>query len=1174
VLAARPAGAQSLLRRFPRPFQRTRAPRPASLRGETTIDTQETKPPRRLAALLTTQFFGAFNDNAWKMLVIVLAGRAVVDLQGAELEAASQRDAMLAFVVITLPLMLFSLPAGALADRFSKRSIILAMKGLELLLMLAGTALLWLRPETSWLPLVVLGCMGLQSALFSPAKYGILPDLVPHERLSRANGALESWTFLAIIAGTWFGPQLVSLAGHEPWRAGAALSGLALVGLASAWAIPRVPPARAMSLGLKDTLRSARQAIVGDRTLWLAVVGTTFFWAVASLLGQDLLVYSRTVLHLPEAETGMPLGVFGLGVGLGSFIAGRLSENRVETGLIPLGALGLSLFTALLGGVAPGVSGTLLLMGLLGMSSGLLIVPLNALLQWRAPAEQRGAVIALANVFVFGGMLAGSVGGWFLAEAELSTRGIFLGAAAVTLAGTIWALRLLPQPLLRLLIYFVTHVIYRVRVVGLENVPRKGGVLLAPNHVSFVDALFLIATLDRRVRFLIEKQQFERPLLKPFLKLMEVIPISSTGGTRELLRALRDAGKSLDDGRVVCIFPEGQITRTGTLQPFRRGIERIARGRRSPIVPVHLDRVWGSIFSFSGGRFGWKLPKRIPYPVTISYGLPRPSDTPPETLRDAVAALGEQAWYARKPDRKVLHRPVVTSMRRRPWAFAMGDAQRPEVSRLAVVAGAAALARTLRGAWKESRLVGLLLPPGVPGAMANLAASLSGRASVNLNYTAGPEALASACRQASLKQVLTARAFVEKLGLQLPEGVTPLYLEDAVARIGRWRRATAALLALATPTSWLEAWCGAWRHFDVDQLATIIFSSGSTGEPKGVMLSHFNIDSNVDAVSQVFRPGREDRLLGILPLFHSFGFMSLWFALHNGVPVVFHANPLDSKEIGNIVRTREITLLLGTPTFLQLYTRRCDPNDFGSLRLVLAGAEKLSQKVAADFEDTFGIRPIEGYGATECSPVIATSVPSFRAPGFFQSGVRRGTVGLPLPGIVLRIVDPDTRESVEPGRPGLLLVRGPNVMRGYLGKEELSAQVLADGWYDTGDIASQDSDGFLRITDRLSRFSKIGGEMVPHGRVEDALHEAYGVAGRWFAVTAVPDERKGERLAVLTTVASDLVPRILEQLQAMGLPNLFIPRRDGFLHVEAIPLLGTGKTDLKAVRDLARQLLL
>jgi acyl-[acyl-carrier-protein]-phospholipid O-acyltransferase/long-chain-fatty-acid--[acyl-carrier-protein] ligase len=339
-----------------------------------------------------------------------------------------------------------------------------------------------------------------------------------------------------------------------------------------------------------------------------------------------------------------------------------------------------------------------------------------------------------------------------------------------------------------------------------------------------------------------------------------------------------------------------------------------------------------------------------------------------------------------------------------------------------------------------------------------------------------------------------------------------------------------------------------------------------------VLLSHFNVDANVEAVTQVVRLQRRDRILGILPLFHSFGYMAtLWLAANHGMGVVFHPNPLDAGAIGELVQRFRITLLVATPTFLHLYLRRCTPAQFGSLRIVLAGAEKLSERLAQTFEDHFGLRPLEGYGTTECAPAIAVSVPDFRAPGYYQPGARRGFVGQPLPGVSVRVVDPETFEPLPPGEPGLLLVRGPNVMPGYLGREDLTAQVMRDGWYITGDMARVDDDGFLQITDRLSRFSKIGGEMVPHGRVEEALHEAAGVAGQVFAVTSLPDERKGEGLAVLHTLDEAAIPATLERLAASGLPNLFIPRADRFIKVDALPILGTGKLALREVRRIAAE---
>ncbi|MBI2194297.1 MAG: MFS transporter [Planctomycetes bacterium] len=1131
------------------------------------------QPSHPLRGLLLAQFAGAFNDNAWKMMVTFLAIHQVknrVGGVGPDFEAASQTQTTIAFVVFTLPLILFSIPAGALADRWSKRSVIIALKAVEVALMLAATYSLYLEPSGGILCLVILGLMGAHSALFSPAKYGLLPEILPHDRLSSGNGLLEMWTFLAIITGTAIGGLLLDQAGPDRWTAGLFLSAMSCVGWIASWWVPRVPAARTEG-GIGRTLQIAWHTIRAERVLWLSVLGLAFYWAIASLLGQNLIIYSKSVLRLSDSEAGLPLALFGFGVGAGSILAGRLSASKVEYGLIPLGAVGLAFLTLLLGLLTPRFEATLVLMIFLGISSGLIVVPLNALIQWRAPEDRRGGVIALSNIFLFAGILLGSLSADILSRAGCSPRDILVAAAMATACGTLWSLHLLPEAFLRLVLVFLTHTFYRLRVVGREHLPEKGGALLVPNHVSFVDGLFVLASIDRPVRFIVEAGYFYHPVLRPFVKALGAIPISASGGPRMILRALRNAGNYLDQGEVVCIFAEGQITRTGMLLPFRRGLERIVKGRNAEIIPVNLDRVWGSIFSRSQGRFLTKLPEHLPYPVTVSFGSPMPPGTPIFEVRRAVHELGEEAWIHRKADREPLHHSFVRAARRRPWRLALADGRRPPLSRLRALAGGITLARALRPHWEELDCVGILLPPTIEAGLVNLAAALSGKIAVNLNYTAGTAGIGSAARQARLRSAVTSRQFLEKVKVQLPDEIQPIWLEDLAASIGPGSRLMALLLALLAPLPVIEAECGViWRPL-LDDTATIIFSSGSTGEPKGVMLTHFNIDSNLDALAQVVRVDSDDRLLGILPLFHSFGYMSLWFALNNGMGIVFHPNPLDAASIGALVERYRVTLLLATPTFLQIYLRRCTPAQFGSLRLVLAGAEKLPERLAQRFEDTFGIRPLEGYGATECAPVIAASTLDFRAPGFYQPGSRRGSVGHPVPGVSVRIVDPASFKPLPAGDPGMILVRGPNLMKGYLGREDLTAAAFHDGWYVTGDIGWIDEDGFLRITDRLSRFSKIGGEMVPHGRVEDALQEASGEAAQVFAVTAVSDPLKGEKLAVLHTLDPARIPLILEQLGARGLPNLFIPRRDFFIRVEKLPVLGTGKLDLREIKRLATQ---
>jgi acyl-[acyl-carrier-protein]-phospholipid O-acyltransferase/long-chain-fatty-acid--[acyl-carrier-protein] ligase len=1126
-----------------------------------------------MRGLFIAQFLGAFNDNAWKQIVVLLAVAAAVN------QAEGQERTAIAQIVLMIPLMLISLPAGVMADRFSKKSVIVAMKVFEVLLMLSSTAVLIVEPQGGFLALGILALLGVQAALFSPAKYGILPELLPHNRLSAGNGLLEMGSNLAILSGIIAGGVILSAANrvamgsdpsHSPiWLGGVLLTVLSVCGLLAALTIPRVKPARAEG-GLVTTVRIAWESIRADRVLRLTLIGQILVWAIASLVPAPILPYASKVLHLAEWQTGLPLAALGIGIGVGCVLAGKISGPKVEYGLLPLGALGLTVCTLAFAIIGPGMVGTMIIMALLGIFSGMLFVPLNALLQWRAPADRRGAVIAFANVLVYFGMLMGSVLALVLAKAGVDPRGTFLGVSIILLGCFLWAMTLVPEAFFRFILLGLAHTLYRVRVLGRSNVPDEGGALLVPNHVSFADGLFLFASTDRPIRFVIYAPYFDVPVLGWFLRAMKAIPISASGGPKMILHAFREAGRALDAGEIVCVFPEGQLTRTGMMAPFQRGLQRIVKGRTSPIIPVHLDRLMGSIFSPASHR---RWPERIPYRVTVSFGRPMPSDSSLFELRQAICELGQEAWSYRKGDRRPLHHEFIRRARRHPMRLAFADFQTPRVSYFKALVGALAIARVLRTRWEGQSVVGILLPSSVGGALVNLAATIAGKTVVNLNFTAGRAGMESAAAQAGLRTVVTSRAFLEKAKLEPPGGLEIILVEDMLAAIRPSSRAAAAAMAIVAPVRLLERWAGASRAVTVDDTATIIFSSGSTGEPKGVVLSHFNIDSNVQAIREAYRVLPEDRLIGILPLFHSFGYTIAWFATNSGMACVCHPSPLDAPRIGELVQRYSATILLATPTFLQLYLRRCAPAQLGSIRLVLAGAEKLSESLALSFEDAFGIRPMEGYGMTECAPVVAVNTFDHRETGFFQPGSRRGYVGRPLPGVAVRIVRPDTYEPLGADAEGLVLVKGPNVMRGYLGRDDLTEAAFHDGWYVTGDLGFLSEDGFLKISGRLSRFSKIGGEMVPHGRVEEALQKAIGADTQVFAVTAVGDERKGEKLAVLHTLDDGQVQLALEGLGSQGLPNLFIPRRENFIKVDAIPMLGTGKLDLKALRSIAEEAL-
>ncbi|MBX7074521.1 MAG: AMP-binding protein [Pirellulales bacterium] len=469
----------------------------------------------------------------------------------------------------------------------------------------------------------------------------------------------------------------------------------------------------------------------------------------------------------------------------------------------------------------------------------------------------------------------------------------------------------------------------------------------------------------------------------------------------------------------------------------------------------------------------------------------------------------------------------------------------------------------------DEKYVGLVLPPSGGSVLANVALPLAGRIAVNLNYTASSEALNSCIRQCGIKHVLTSKRVLQRIKLDLNAKV--VCLEDLIPKVTKADKLLGALQAYTMPVPLLARLCGVHR-IQPDDVLTVLFTSGSTGEPKGVMLTHRNVGSNVQAIDEVIHLTENDCAAGVLPFFHSYGYTAtLWTMLCLRPKAVYHFSPLEAQQVGELVRKHRATIMMATPTFLRAYLKRCEPEDFAACDVVFASAEKLPVELSDAFENKFNVRPVEAYGATELSPLVAVNVPESRAPTHDRSFTREGTVGRPIPGVLAKIVHPETGEELPQGTPGMLLIGGPGVMKGYLGRPDLTALVVRDGWYVTGDIALIDADGFIKITGRESRFSKIGGEMVPHIRIEELIQKVVSADEEQLkaVVTAVPDARKGERLVVLHTSLSKRPDEICRELSETGIPNLWIPSPDSFAEVDEIPVLGTGKLDLKALKTLA-----
>lgn len=1115
-------------------------------------------------ALIVTQFFGAFNDNLFKLLVSLLIVRWVVD--------PSQENLLvnLGGAIFVAPFILFSMAAGRIADRVGKPKVIRFTKVWELVVVAAAVASIHVE-SIHWM-LATLFLLSLQATFFGPAKYGVLPELLQEDKLSYANGVLNLGTFAGILLGT---VAATFLATHLFW-AKAFLLGASILGLGAAWFMNPLPPAKADTPmrwnPLVDFLENWR-IIRADRPLKLGVLAVNYFWFMGAALQLNLVLYANQMMLLGPWPTGQLIMAVALGVGIGSYLCGKFSQGKVELGLVPLGSFLMSIFAIDLLWAHHSFGRTLFDLFMVGVGGGFYDIPLMALIQWRSPKEDRGRIQATVNLLSFVAILGATLVMGILGSVfKLNPAQVFFALGVASLIGTSIVYRYVPDALWRFLLYGLTNIFYRIRIVGQENIPLRGPGLLVSNHLSLADGFLVGGSMPRLPRFLIWRPYYDAKQWHWLLRTIKAIPVSEKDSPKEILRSLHVARKAIEEGHLVCIFAEGQISRTGNLLEFKKGFEVIVKGLDVPVIPVHLDRVWGSIFSFEHGRVIFKRPQRIPYPVTVTFGKPlRGQDVSASTVRQAVLDLGTQAFTHRLEEREPLVVEFIKRANRQPRALAIADSSGKEMSFARLAAASLVFSRLLKKilGTTERECVGILLPPSVGGVLVNVALALLGKTPVNLNYTAGIASIDHAIAQAGISRILTSRKLLQKVSL--PETSAMMMVEDLVGQISKAHVIAERLLFALLP---LRSLLGRYKEnlpeTPLSTTATIMFSSGSTGVPKGVVLSHANILSNLLSLGQVFDLSQKDRMIGVLPLFHSFGFTAtMWFPLVHGFGVVYHTNPLDSRTVGELAEKYHGTLIIVTPTFLSAYTRKCLPGQFRFARYVITGAERLSESVAKAFEEKFGKIPLEGYGCTELSPVATVNVPNVSMGEIQQVGRKSGMIGHPIPGVSVKIVDPETFEPLPQNEPGLLLVKGPNVMQGYLNNPQKTAEVIRDGWYITGDIAKVDHDGFVQIVDRLSRFSKIGGEMVPHVLLEEKLQVLSGQPDPAFVVSSAPDEKRGERLVVLYTPAVADLDGIYEKLNGSGIPKLWIPSRSDFFKVESFPVLGTGKLDLQALKRLA-----
>jgi len=1157
------------------------------------VDSRKKLMSASFIGLLITQLLGAVNDNVFRWLVIGI-GKQHFDPQHHSMVL------MAGTVLFVVPYLALSAAAGYLADRYSKRSVIVGCKIAELVIMALGIGAI--VAGQFWPLLVVVAMMGGQSALFGPSKLGSIPEMVRPERLSAANGLMGLSTVIATVIGMGVGNLLSDVTGdlgrERWWMSAAVLLGIALIGWLTSLMIVHLTPADPSRRFLWNPISVAGQTwrdirlLASNKALMRVAMGIVFFWSVGSLAQLNIDQFAAEGGATLEVQKVPLLATLVFGVGVGSVIAGIWSGPRVELGILPLGAGGVAITSMLLftvnidlirldTGVTLGMIIACTLLFLLGFSSGLFQIPLAAYMQHHSEPRTRGSILAASNFLTFTGILI-TAGLFSLmrmpdssGEPMLSARKVFFVAGLITIPVFLYIVLLIPQASLRFFVWLLSKTFYRITVCQRNNLPERDGALLVANHISWIDGILLLLTSSRPVRMLVFAGNFRNPLIRKIVDKWGGILIES--GPKSIVRALATAREALENGELVCIFPEGGITRSGQLQGFRPGMMRIVRGTNAPIVPVYLDGLWGSIFSFERGRFFWKWPRRIPYPISIHFGRPIKDVESVHQIRQAVAKLGVEAVEQRTENMLALPRAFIRRCKQRKYALKIADSSGAELTGGSLLMRTLILLRLLlRHVFaSDEKHVGILLPPMSASLATNMAVTLSRRIAVNLNYTVTSEVLNHCIKECGIKHVLTSRKFMEKMNFDLD--VDLVYLEDLKDEPTLVDKLVGALSAFLVPARMIEKKLGL-DQIKPDDVLTVIFTSGSTGMPKGVMLTYRNVGSNAEVIEQVIHLNSNDVLVGILPLFHSLGYtVTMWTVMAVDIQGVYHYSPLDSKQVGKLCGKYGGTILLSTPTFLRGYLRRCTAEDFSKLDAVVTGAERLAPDVADAFEEKFGVRPVEGYGTTELSPLAAVNIPPSRSGDNFQQSCKEGSVGRPVPGVSAKVIDRETGEPLGVDKSGMLLITGPNVMKGYLNEPEKTAAVIQDGWYVTGDIAKIDANGFVTITGRESRFSKIGGEMVPHVLIEETLGEIISSHGDSeddalrATVTAVSDPKKGERLVVVHTHLEQTPADLREGLSKVGLPNLYLPSPDSFIEVDELPILGSGKLDLKGVKQIAEE---
>jgi acyl-[acyl-carrier-protein]-phospholipid O-acyltransferase/long-chain-fatty-acid--[acyl-carrier-protein] ligase len=1146
---------------------------------------------QRFFPLFMTQFLGAFNDNLFKNAMVML----ITFSFAAEGHTGGMSSAMLVTVaagVFILPFFLFSATAGQFADKHDKAKLARIIKQAEILFMtMAAAAFI---AKSIWMLMLVLFCMGAQSAFFGPIKYAILPQHLGKEELLKGNAYVEAGTFLAILAGTILGGLLVMNQTYGIWVISAGVIAVAITGYFFSRGIPAAP-GPSPDLKINPRFWTETQKMMKDTqqnvVVYRAILAISWFWLVGATYLTQFPSFAKYFLGGDESVVTLLLALFSIGIGFGSVMCEKLLKGRVQLTYVPLAAIGMALFgvdlyfatgavhvpetaagaePALVSALsfASGWAGWRVMLDLffIAVCGGMFVVPLYAMVQTRAEEGMVARTIAGLNVMNSLFMVTSALVCAILLKLSVTIPGIFLVMALCNILVAVYISHLLPEDLMRSLIRAILTWAYKVEVKGLENFDAAGKrVLIVANHTSFLDAVLIAAYLPVKITFAINTHVSKKWWIKPFLSLVDAFPLDPTNPM-----AIKKLVELVREDKIAMIFPEGRITVTGSLMKVYEGPGLIADKAGAKLLPIRIDGAQYSPFSRLRGKVTIRAFPKITLTILPPCDFQLPEDAMGRRRRQLAAAklydIMSGMMFEASDTHETLLKALLKARRLHGGRHVVAeDPTRTPMHYRDVISRAMTLGRVMSRhlpnvseSNNDVPAVGVLLPNMTGTVLTFFALHAIRRTPAMLNFSSGPAQIVSACKTANMQVVITSRRFIEMGKLDAvtkaieEAGVTFLYLEDLAKKVdfkdklyGLTARYVPELLdKLQKPKA------------QPDDAAVILFTSGSEGTPKGVVLSHRNIRANCHQIGSRIDFGPTDIVFNCLPMFHSFGLTGgTLLPILSGLRTFYYPSPLHYRIVPELIYDTNATILFGTDTFLSGYARFAHPYDFHAIRYVFAGAEKLKEETRRIYAEKYGVRIFEGYGATETAPVISINTPMHNRPG---------TVGRFLPGITYKL---ERVEGLEPDQ-GKLVIHGPNIMKGYLKSDAPGVlQPPEGGWYDTGDIVAVDDRGFIAIQGRLKRFAKIGGEMVSLTAVEGALQKMWPEA--LHAVVSVKDDKKGEKLILFTTQTDAKAEDITQYFRRQGINELSIPKQIEI--VADLPLLGTGKLDYMTLQKTANE---